>query len=140
MRTAAPFRRQEPDTDLATEAEAVLNLIECFEDGHIQIASSDVLLFELSRIEISTRRTYCLNLLANSTSFIELTDSIEQRAKRYSQTGIKTLDALHLASAVEGNVDHFCSCDDRLLKKAREVDTGLTKVISVLGFIQEVKK
>jgi predicted nucleic acid-binding protein len=124
---------------VATEAEAILKLFEEFETGFIEVASSDVLLFELSKIELSPRRTYCINLLAKSSYFVELTDSIEKLANAYSASGIKTLDALHLASAVEGDADYFCSCDDRFIKKAQLVETSLTKVISVLDLVQELE-
>lgn len=52
---------------------------------------------------------------------------------------MKTLDALHLASAVTGDADYFCSCDDRFVKKAQAVETGLTKVFSVLGLIEKLE-
>jgi predicted nucleic acid-binding protein len=124
---------------VATEAEAILKLFEEFEAGFFEIASSDVLLFELSKIELSARRTYCINLLAKSSYFVELTDSIEALAISYSELDIKTADALHLASAVKGNADYFCSCDDRFIKKAQLVETGLTKVVSVLELVQELE-
>ena len=98
-----------------------------------------MLLFELSKIELSPRRTYCINLLAKSSYFVELTDSIEKLANAYSESGIKTLDALHLASAVEGGADYFCSCDDRFIIKAQLVETSLTKVVSVLELVQELE-
>ena len=53
--------------------------------------------------------------------------------------GIKTADALHLASAVKGNADYFCSCDDRFIRKAQVIETGLTKVVSVLELVQELE-
>lgn len=124
---------------VATEAEAVLKLFEACETGILQIVSSDVLLFELSRIDLSPRRTYCINILAKSSNFIELSGSIETLANTHSESGIKTLDALHLAAAVEGNVDYFCSCDDAFLKKAKVLETGLTKVVSVLELMQIIE-
>ena len=123
---------------IATEAEAILKLFEEFESGTIELVSSDALLFELSKIEPSPRRTYCINLLAKSPCFIELTDSIERLAIAYNHSGIQTLDSLHLASAVEGKAEYFCSCDDRLVKKAQAVETGLTKVISVLDLVRKL--
>lgn len=51
---------------------------------------------------------------------------------------MKPLDALHLASAVIAKADYFCTCDDRFLKRAKEVDTGQTKVVSPLELITEV--
>jgi len=124
---------------VATEAEAILKLFEEFETGVIEITSSDVLLLELNQIELSPRRTYCINLLAKSSYFVELTDSIEALAISYSELGIKTADALHLASAVEGKADYFCSCDDRFIRKAQVIETGLTKVVSVLELVPKLE-
>lgn len=98
-----------------------------------------MLLFELSKIELSPRRTYCINLLAKSSYFVELTDSIEALAIAYSESGIKTVDALHLASAVEGKSNYFCSCDDRFIRKAQAIETGLTKVVSVLELVSKLE-
>ena len=56
----------------------------------------------------------------------------------YLEEGIKPVDALHLASAVEAKADYFCTCDDRFLKRAKAVDTGQTKVVSPLELITEV--
>jgi hypothetical protein len=49
------------------------------------------------------------------------------------------LDALHLALAEEGQVDYFCTCDDRFLKKAQAL-TGLkVKVVSPIILIEEIE-
>ena len=51
---------------------------------------------------------------------------------------MKPLDALHLSSAVETEADFFCTCDDRLLRRARAADTGRTRVVSPLELVTEV--
>mgnify|MGYP006439677317 CR=1 FL=1 len=58
---------------VATEAEAVLKLIEFFEAGELVIISSGTLLFEVGQIQASERHTYCLNLLnaARTTSSLQ---------------------------------------------------------------------
>jgi len=45
-----------------------------------------------------------------------------------------------LASAVEAKADFFCTCDDKLLNKAKAVDTLQTKVVSPLELITEVAR
>lgn len=45
-------------------------------------------------------------------------EKIEKRAKELTELGFKTFDALHIASAEEGNVNIFLTTDDRLLRKA----------------------
>lgn len=54
------------------------------------------------------------------------------------QGGLKPLDLLHLACAVEARADHFRTCDDRLLKRTRAVHDGPPKVVSPLDLIQEI--
>ena len=62
------------------------------------------------------------------------------RAREFGATGMKPLDALHLASAVEAEAEFFCTCDDRLLKRAREAETGQTRVVSPLELVTEVSR
>ena len=52
--------------------------------------------------------------------------------------GLKPLDALHLAFAVAAKADYFCTCDDRLLKRAKAVHNGPPKVVNPLELIQEI--
>ncbi|ETW96051.1 MAG: hypothetical protein ETSY1_28135 [Candidatus Entotheonella factor] len=63
---------------------------------------------------------------------------VEERARTFRDLGIKVLDALHLASAVEAQADYFCTCDDRLLRRARIAETLQTKVVSPLELIAEI--
>ena len=123
---------------VATEAEAVLKLIEFFEAGELVILSSGALLFGVGQIQASERRDYCLNLLNRCPDYVEFTNAIRERANSYSQEGIKSMDALHLASAVVGGAKYFCSCDDRFLSRAKVVETGLTQVVSVLEIVKQL--
>jgi predicted nucleic acid-binding protein len=68
------------------------------------------------------------------------TAEVADRAQSYVDQGIKPLDALHLACAVEGRADYFCTCDDRLLKRARLVDTGATRSVSLLELLEELER
>jgi hypothetical protein len=52
--------------------------------------------------------------------------------------GFKAFDALHLACAEAGAVDYFCSCDDRLLKRAKLQSDLKLKTMSPLDFIEEL--
>ena len=87
---------------VATEAEAVLKLIELFEAGDLDLCSSGALLFEVGRIKASVRHDYCLDLLGRCSEFVEFSDAIRDKANGYGRDGIKPMDALHLASAVTG--------------------------------------
>lgn len=54
--------------------------------------------------------------------------------------GIKPLDALHLALAETGNADYFCTCDDRLLRNAKQVKDLMVKVVNPVDLVQEIEK
>jgi len=123
---------------IAVEAEAILGVLALCEEEQVVLMSSDTLLFELNRNPHPVRKEYALKVLAKSTSFVPTDGEVEKSARRFQAEGIKPLDALHLASAVVGNADYFCTCDDRFLRRAKAVDTGQTKVVSPLELITEV--
>ena len=122
------------------EAEAVLGILALCGFGKAELLHSDALEFETERNPNPVRRDYVEDTLANATDFIIVTTAVEHRAQVYGNRGIKPLDAWHLASAVEGGADYFCTCDDKLLKRARQVDTGGTRPVSPLELIEEVER
>jgi predicted nucleic acid-binding protein len=125
-------------TRIAVEAEAILNIIDMLESGQIELTSSQALIFEAEQITLPVRKTFVTEILSKATLFIPISSSVEERARIFSNLGIKPLDALHLASSVEAQANYFCTCDDRFLKRAKEADTGITKVVSILEMIMEL--
>lgn len=125
---------------IAVEAEAILGVLTLCEAGQVELMTSETLMFELERNPHPVRKTYALDVLGKATVSIQTDTQIEERARTLQAEGIKPVDALHLASAVEAKADYFCTCDDRLLKRAKAVDTGHTKVVSPLELIIEVTK
>ena len=123
---------------VALEAEAILGILNLCQSGQVQLISSDALEYEAGRNPHPLRKTHAEEVLAQSISVIRLTPEIEQRAQAFNLAGLKPLDALHLACAVEAQADYFCSCDDRLLKRARSIDTGPLKVVAPLELIGEL--
>ena len=121
------------------EADAVLGIIALCDAGDVELVSSDALLYETQRNPNSIRKNHALAILEKANEMIKLNDTIEKRAKAFVAEGIKPLDALHLASAEAAQVDYLCTCDDRFLKKATEIETGLTKVFNVVDLIQNIE-
>lgn len=123
---------------VAVEAEAILNILALCEAGHAELLASDALVFETMQNTHPIRKQYAFGVLATAKQFV-LTDShVEARARAFHSIGIKPLDALHLASAVEVQAEYFCTCDDRFLRRAKAADTHLTKVVSPLELVAEV--
>jgi predicted nucleic acid-binding protein len=123
---------------IALEAEAILAILAMWEAGAVGLASSDVLQFEVNRNPHPQRRAFVSEILARATMTIELSEAIKRRANVLERRGFKALDALHLASAEGGGVDYFCTCDDRLLKKAKAQADLKVIVRSPLELAQEI--
>ncbi len=124
---------------IVLEAEAILGIIGLCETGQLELVSSEVLLFEINRNPQIIRREFGLEVLSKASSFVLLNEQIEQRARDLHKLEIKSLDALHLASAEEVSVDYFCTCDDKFLKKAKAVRDVKAKVVSPLELIEEIE-
>ena len=122
------------------EAEAVLALIDLYESGKIELVSSDVLLFEIQNNPNSIRKEFAINLLKNVKENIALNENIEKKADLFNKMGVKPLDSLHLASAEFARVEYFCTCDDKLLKKVKNLEDIKLKVVTPLELIEELEK
>ena len=76
--------------------------------------------------------------LASQT--LALVNEIEAQAGNLVQAGLRPLDALHLAFASWAQADFFCTCDDKVLRKAKRLKSLGPKVVSPLELIAEVVK
>ena len=54
--------------------------------------------------------------------------------------GLSAMDAIHLALASTAKADYFCTCDDKLFRKAIAIPGLTCKVITLLSLIPEVTK
>jgi hypothetical protein len=122
---------------VALEAEAVLGVLALCEAGDLDLISSEVLAFEVSRTPQLSRREYGFEILSKARTFVSLKDTIEERARMFAAVGVKPLDALHLASAEAAQADFFCTCDDRFLKKAKSLPDLKMKVVSPIELAEE---
>jgi len=125
---------------VALESEAVLGILALCESGQVEIVSSDALVYETEQNLWPLRKEHALAVLSRAVEFIHLTETIEKRAQELNAQGFKPLDALHLAMAEAGNVDYFCTCDDRLLRKAKRMKDLQVKVVSPLDLVKELEK
>jgi predicted nucleic acid-binding protein len=125
---------------LVLEAEAVLGLLSLCQAGVLELVLSDALVFENEQNPSPIRREYGNAVFAQAKAFIPLTPEVKERANQLLQHGVKPLDALHLALAEAAAVDYFCTCDDRLRRRAKRIRGLQVKVVSPLELIQEVEK
>ena len=120
------------------EAEAVLTILRLVDSSRLELLSSEVLRFEIDRIPNQYRKVQATEMLKLATHVIELNDGIEAQAESFVNTGVKPLDALHLASASWAKADYFCTCDDKLLKKRSDLKGLATEIVSPLQLVAEV--
>jgi len=123
---------------IALEAEALLSIFSLCESGAIELVSSETLLFEANKNPHITRKIHAQEVLKHAKVFIHLNEEIKNRAKQFTDLGIKPLDALHLASAENVQVDYFCTGDDKFYKKAKTINDLKIKVVTPLQLIEEV--
>jgi predicted nucleic acid-binding protein len=123
---------------VAWEAEAVLQLLVLFEVKLWTLLSSAVLMFEADRNPYPQRQAFVREIQASAEEFAPLNSEIEQRSEELQQNGFQALDALHLAPAEWLKADYFCTCDDRLLSKAKLYVKSPLRVLSPLELVQEV--
>lgn len=122
------------------EAAAVAELIRLVDAGELELISSTALRMEHNRNRDPVRRMFAEWVLSLATQVVAIDPDVEALSTGYQQSGLKEFDAAHLACAVQAGVDFVCTCDDRFLRRARRVDTGLTRVVTPLELIQEVKR
>jgi len=104
----------------------------------LQLVSSDALLLEIGFIPEKNRKDDAYAILKIAKQSLDLTPEIENLSRSLEVSGLKPLDALHLAFASDAKVDYFCTCDDKFLKKARRIEGLYTKVISPTELVMEL--
>jgi len=120
------------------EAEAILGLLVNCEVGAITLVTSEVLFFEANQNPHPQKKAYVKAILEQSQVVIALNDDIETRAGVLEGRGFKGFDALHIACAEFSMADFFCTCDDRILSRARQQGDLNVKIVSPLELAQEL--
>ena len=133
-----PFDDQS-QTRIVLEAEAVLGIIDRIETGEVELLSSEVLQLETEENPNPVGRRFALDVLALASRHVVVHDEIESRAHAYEKAGLQPYDALHLASAVEGGADVFCTTDDALYEIGRTVDTEGTEELNPVELIEVIE-
>ena len=123
------------------ESKEIIRMLSLCESGSLTLVSSEVLQIEINRISDLERREASLEILRIAGETIAVTSEIKERARELGQYGLKTFDALHLASAEAAKADYFCTADDKFLKKAKTAQDNLRiKVVSPLELMEEILK
>lgn len=120
------------------EAEAVLTLLGLVESGQVELLSSEALEFEINRIPDAERQSRAREMLKLASQTLKLNDHVQAHAQELNGLGVKPMDSLHLAFASWARAGFFCTCDDKLVKKAKKLNSLNTNVVTPLQLIAEV--
>ena len=112
-------------------------ILQKVEDKEFELVSSPILEYENSR-NTQILQQYSMNRYLKMATFMQpKIQAVENRAKQLEKDGIKSLDALHVASSEISKCDYFITCDKRLINRAQTLAT--IKTVNPIDFIQEVE-
>jgi predicted nucleic acid-binding protein len=116
---------------IKAETGAFLDILERVERNEITLVGSDILTAEVSRISSTLKRNlvrlylgHCARYIPAGTRIVQVADEIVKQAQ------LKPKDAFHIASACDGHVRYFLTCDDQVANKSELV----AKLTQQLGF------
>jgi predicted nucleic acid-binding protein len=125
---------------IRAEKDALYRILQLIEHGSVELVSSFVLEYESEASTNPRKREFTETVLALAAQRVDPSTTVQHRTTVFALGGLRTWDAAHLAAAVEAGADFFCTCDDRLLRRAKAEDTGLTRAVSLLELIKEVER
>lgn len=128
-----PFDNQ-TQPRIILETQALRTILQLIEDGPLELVGSSVLDYENSRNASPPRRHWVRQCLQLAKTHQPLHNATIQRAKMLEQTGIKQVDALHIASAETAECEVFLACDDRLLRRYQ----GPVRALNPVNFVLEI--
>lgn len=118
----------------------MIHLFDLCEAGAISLVASDTVVLENSRNPYQQRRASVASILEQAEKIVVVDSAIRDRAKMLETRGFKAFDALHVACAEAGDVQCFCTCDDRLMNKLRRRSDVAVRVVTRLELRTEVSK
>lgn len=119
------------------ETEILFWILDLIYKEKVILVNSSLIEYENSFNPFLERKSFVEEVLSRAKIYQNVNEKIYNRAKKIAkQFEIKSLDALHLATAKEAKVDFFITCDYNLIKKFK----GELKIISPTKFLEEYEK
>ena len=118
------------------ETEAKLKIQEEMRNRAFELIWSYILDYENSRNPFKERREQIVEWRKYTVEDVVETKEVLGVAAMLQKQGIKKMDSLHIACAIQAGADYFLTTDDGVLKKATFIQ-GI-RVTDPIGFIKEV--
>ncbi|MBO4914781.1 MAG: PIN domain-containing protein [Oscillospiraceae bacterium] len=122
---------------ISLETQAKLRIQEMIKDDQLELASSYTLRYENSRNPYEIKRRTINQFIEDNTSvYVDESHAkqVEELAAAAMETGVKTADAYHAASAIIAGCDYLLTTDDRLLK----YKTDQLQIVDPIEFIRRI--
>jgi len=121
-----PFDAQ-VQTRVRLETEAKLRIQERVVAGELELAWSYILDYENAANPFDERRAAISSWRRRAVVDVDETPDLLENAKSLVALGVRSKDALHVASAVQADCAYFITTDDNLLKKL----SSYTRILAV---------
>jgi len=119
------------------ETEAVLLVLTRIVEGKDTLIWSWVMSFENDKHPKPERRDEIAGWETRSERSIDVSDSLNQRARHFARLGLPALDAAHLAAAETGGAEIVLTCDDRMRRRSERLGLAL-RVLNPVAYLREV--
>ena len=105
------------------ETEAKLHIQDVIKNGDLELVTSYILEYENGKNRFSHKRQAISDFMSGNESYYvgaERDGEVKEIAGNIMKTGVKSIDAFHVACAILARSDYFITTDDRLLKYQTE--------------------
>lgn len=95
----------------------------------VNLLGSDVLRYEVIKIEKAQKRAEAVKNIAMCRLWIEQHEAIRALAEDLIRScGLGARDALHLAAAAMGKAERFLTCDQGIVRKTKRINAVLARL------------
>jgi len=120
---------------IKTEAEAKMFIQSLIKYGMLKLANSFVLMYEVSKCPFEYKKEHIFAFIGeNASKYInaEMQSAVSDLSQKIIATGIKPMDAAHIACAILSKCEYFITTDKRALKyECEEI-----KIVNPIKFVQ----
>lgn len=131
-----PFDDQS-DLIVRLQTEAKLHVQEMIREGTLSLIWSAMMDIENSANPDLNRKVAIADWQQLGVEDVSVNERVEAVAETLSRIGVKPMDALHVASAIEAHAEYFLTTDKALIRKMAKHDS--IRVVDPVDFVRELK-
>lgn len=122
------------------ETQALHRLLKFVDTRHIELIRSPFVHFELSFIDDYEKRVQIEKLMMDSGTFVTIPPHTQAFARKIRhECHVNGLDALHIACAINLEIEIFLTCDDELLHKRTCISQFHVEVINPVEYVRRIR-